>query len=455
MKKIFISVLIIVCLVGNFCTVNAEEKVDGLREKISELFMANAFTEEEMAEIERNFWQWYDKKWESELEGLNYLHKRAYPDSDEQEYEYWKKFHTRNFTKGIKITALSNTFYSSVYAQNNCLRYLFSDFQFWAVPNKWTYSHEGHFPFELILKERYSKGSNGDFNLDGTKIAPGTTTSDEDYKLYRNTDLIFWNDETMEYLIDGKELERLLLEKGETKVDEVHLIKYYGFNLYIRCGENEYILMLTPVLPTTPEEKAEFSEIFSRSQKGENLIFKLYTVEEIANYIEICRKESSTKYSTPEKPVYETEALALQSDGLLYGNERGLDLLKPLTRIEAAAILLRAMGINVNETQAQVQTFSDVEASHWGYSVAETAYDIGLIQGVGENMFAPDKRVSATEFGTMVLRAANTGEFNWEEAVDILVSKGVLTEENTKYMDFFTRGDMAKIIYEARAHGLF
>ena len=163
-------------------------------------------------------------------------------------------------------------------------------------------------------------------------------------------------------------------------------------------------------------------------------------------------KETSKMY---EKPVYETEALALQSDGLLYGNERGLDLLKPLTRIEAAAILLRAMGIDVTEAQVQAQTFSDVTTSHWGYSVAETAYDTGLILGVGENMFAPDKRVSATEFGTMVLRAANTGEFNWEEAVDILVSRGILTEENIKYMDFFTRGDMAKIIYEARAHGLF
>ena len=454
MKKIFISVLIIACLVGNLCTVNAEEKVDGLKEKISELFMANAFTEEEMVEIEQNFWQWYNKSWESELEGLNYLHKRAYPDSDEQEYEYWKKIHTPNFTKGIKITALSNNFYSSVYAQNNSLRYLFSDFQFWAVPNKWTFLHEGSFPFELTLQEVYSKGSKGDFNLDGTKIGFGTI-SDEDNKLYENTKLISWNDETMEYLIDGKELERLLLEKGETKVDEVHLIKYYGFNLYIRCRENEYILMLSPILPTTPEEKAEFSEMFSRYQNGENLIFKLYTVEEIAYYIEHCRKGSNIKYSTPEKPVYETEALALKSDGLLYGNERGLDLLKPLTRIEAAAILLRAMGINVNETQVQAQTFSDVATSHWGYSVAETAYDTGLIRGVGENMFAPDKRVSATEFGTMVLRAANTGEFNWEEAVDILVSRGILTEENTKYMDFFTRGDMAKIIYEARAHGLF
>ena len=41
-------------------------------------------------------------------------------------------------------------------------------------------------------------------------------------------------------------------------------------------------------------------------------------------------------------------------------------------------------------------------------------------------------------------------EFNREEAIDILIEKSVITEENSKTMDFFTRGDMAKIIYEAR-----
>ena len=77
------------------------------------------------------------------------------------------------------------------------------------------------------------------------------------------------------------------------------------------------------------------------------------------------------------------------------------------------------------------------------------------IKGVGDDMFAPDERVTAEQFATMVLRAGNYGEFDWQQALDILIQNGLLAEEDTADMDFFTRGDMAKIIYEAREKGLF
>lgn len=89
----------------------------------------------------------------------------------------------------------------------------------------------------------------------------------------------------------------------------------------------------------------------------------------------------------------------------------------------------------------------------WG--AAENAYNLGLVKGVGDDKFAPDESVTAVQFATMVLRAGAEPEFNWEEAINIMVSKGILSREDTTTMDFFTRGDMAKIIYEARANGLF
>ena len=42
-----------------------------------------------------------------------------------------------------------------------------------------------------------------------------------------------------------------------------------------------------------------------------------------------------------------------------------------------------------------------------------------------------------------------------EEALDILIDEGIISVEDTATMDFFTRGDMAKIIYESIAKGLF
>jgi len=92
---------------------------------------------------------------------------------------------------------------------------------------------------------------------------------------------------------------------------------------------------------------------------------------------------------------------------------------------------------------------------HWGYGAAMKAQKLGIVNGVGNNSFAPDDKVTATQFATMVLRAANTIDFDWTTALDMIIEQGIITEENAKTMDLFTRGDMAKIIYEARAKGLF
>ncbi len=138
--------------------------------------------------------------------------------------------------------------------------------------------------------------------------------------------------------------------------------------------------------------------------------------------------------------------------GLVNGNEKGLDLLKPLTRIEAAAIILRVLG--AENTTAESQTFSDVPDTHWGFNVAAEASRRGIVNGVGNDLFVPDKTVKATEFTTMLLRSAGEPDINWEQALQILIDRGIITEEDSKTMDLFTRGDMAKIIYEARLNNL-
>ena len=88
-------------------------------------------------------------------------------------------------------------------------------------------------------------------------------------------------------------------------------------------------------------------------------------------------------------------------------------------------------------------------------AAAENANKLGIVKGVGDNKFAPDRGVTLEEFATMALRAAGEQDFDWEKAAEILTERGIITEEQTKTMDLFTRGDMAKIIYEAREHGMF
>ena len=62
----------------------------------------------------------------------------------------------------------------------------------------------------------------------------------------------------------------------------------------------------------------------------------------------------------------------------------------------------------------------------------------GAIKGVGEDRFAPDEKVTGPEFSTMVLRAAGQEEFNWQNALNLLVEQGILSAENISTMDVFT-----------------
>lgn len=68
---------------------------------------------------------------------------------------------------------------------------------------------------------------------------------------------------------------------------------------------------------------------------------------------------------------------------------------------------------------------------------------------------SPNDLVTDNQFATLMLKTAgipavNTPEFDWHTCID----KGIITVEDARTMDFFTRGDMAKIIYEARVKGI-
>ena len=217
--------------------------------------------------------------------------------------------------------------------------------------------------------------------------------------------------------------------------------------LYINCDTEDFLLRLG--------EGDSYGAILPTIK-----LYKLYTASEVINSIETVYGNDwiplqvVQKDVLAEKEIYQSEAESLQAEGLLKGTEKGLDLLKPLTRVEAATMLLRAMG-EPETTESAVMTFSDVSTEHWGHGAVENAYRLGLVNGVGDGKFAPEESVTAPQFATMILRAAKTEEFNWEQAVELMIEKGILTKEETETMDFFTRGDMAKMIYEARENNIF
>ena len=410
MKKIILILLIILInTIG--VSAKAEEKVEGLKECIDSLFMTNYFSEEEIAQMDKEYMEYY-----SDYLLNNYLPARKYlgrlkTGSIEEDYELEMKEGELDFDNAIKVSQLYLRAYAQTYAQNGKLEQLFMTSYYWAVPEKnGTHRNRGHFS---------EKGENITFPFKDTSMDYESCLIDQ---------------ESIDMVRDISTIENMLLEQGENKVLDMKLfcIREYLQMLYIKTDKKEYLVRLS---------KGKYDGGYKIEYH------KLYNPDIIID--EIIRV--GIVNVNEDKPTFDTEAESLQAEGLLNGNENGLDLLKPLTRIEAAAMLLRAMGESEDSTGETV--FSDVPLTHWGNGAANKAHSLGIIKGIGDNQFAPDKQVSAEQFSTMVLRAANISDFDWKEALNILIEKGIITSENSKTMDFFTRGDMAKIIYEARAKG--
>jgi hypothetical protein len=75
----------------------------------------------------------------------------------------------------------------------------------------------------------------------------------------------------------------------------------------------------------------------------------------------------------------------------------------PVTRMEFTKILVLALGLD-QEIPSQVR-FADVGTNHWGFIYVEAAAYAGIVNGVGEGQFAPERNITRAEIATMISRA--------------------------------------------------
>ena len=159
-----------------------------------------------------------------------------------------------------------------------------------------------------------------------------------------------------------------------------------------------------------------------------------------------------------------------------YGN-------RSITRSEIVAILSRYNGsydslprfISANHT---CDTFVDVPDGQWYTSSAEWAYKNGIVNGVGNDCFAPDRTITREEFATMLYRYTNYLEVDTSARVDYsdfadsdsvsdwatdamswAVAEGLINGKPGKLLapqDTITRAEVATVIYrynnEVKAH---
>ena len=146
-------------------------------------------------------------------------------------------------------------------------------------------------------------------------------------------------------------------------------------------------------------------------------------------------------------------AAELKMMGILEGYPDGtFGLNEELTRAEALAILLRAMDVYEEALTAEYSgTFVDVPTDHWAAPLIQYAYDTSITKGTSETTFAPDTRINAAQFLTMLLRHyLGNAEIAPDTVYGFVVTQTHLSAEyilNLIDADVFYRSDMVLIVY--------
>ncbi len=144
------------------------------------------------------------------------------------------------------------------------------------------------------------------------------------------------------------------------------------------------------------------------------------------------------------------KAEALNTLGLLKGTDRGLELEKSMTRLEALIMTIRLTG---NEWTAVYGEWSHpfTDAPTWEKAAEYIGYgyEKGLIAGISATELAPNTPASAQMFATLLLRALGytDGEKTvWDNWTALLADAGLAVPDNSKP---FLRGDMADLCWAA------
>ncbi len=264
-----------------------------------------------------------------------------------------------------------------------------------------------------------------------------------------------------EFLYNTQKIEELVEDNIEEKILDCKIVVLVEKHIaYTKINDPTSGKEVQNVLATVIYLKGETTDygikIYTIDQlkKEDSYLddFKVYTMAEIiqstGEYERIKNKEM-----LETKETYQTEAESLQRDGILQGTDKGLELLKPLSRIEATTILVRILGLE-NQATSATSYFADISSDNWGAKYANIAYDAGITKGVDNGNFAPNQTITSSQFVTLLLRSQGETEIDWQTAINLLVEREIITQAQADKMDLFTRGDMAKIIYEFRNKGL-
>lgn len=401
----------------------------GFNENFKKLFMEYYYSQEELDAMYQDRLDDYNNRiWPKHYSEIYKYTGTMMTDSPENDYKLLYDIYLDgvNYNKAAKVQFMCSNKYMFQYADTDRLDYLLSDKYYWVAQN-----------YNL---GRYYYNENIEFQRTITEIFDDSQTSK-----------FFISERSRQIFDDPTLIEKSLINKGETEVTDMKFFcmpypAWISF-LYIETPKNEYLAKIGVSSDYDVIANLELGTLYTVNEMMDALanteLAKLYTIKYRMIELEEARKHT-----------YDSEAESLQQQGLLQGNENGLDLLKPLTRAEAVTLLIRAMGLEDQTSNYKVSHFADIASDNWASPYAALAKEEGITNGISDTEFAPDDPVTADQFATFTLRATGESDFDYTQGMQILIDRGIITEEESETMDLFTRGDMAKIIYEAREKGL-
>ncbi|MBC7765716.1 MAG: S-layer homology domain-containing protein, partial [Hyphomonadaceae bacterium] len=129
----------------------------------------------------------------------------------------------------------------------------------------------------------------------------------------------------------------------------------------------------------------------------------------LALAVVFCVMLSTVAFAVPTDVVgtkYESAATRLGALGIMIGDTDGnFNPEKVVTRAEMAKIVVYMVGsAAAAESAKDSSKFSDV-GTHWASGFISVAASLGIVNGMGDNKFAPDAEVTYAQAVTMVVRA--------------------------------------------------
>ena len=164
-----------------------------------------------------------------------------------------------------------------------------------------------------------------------------------------------------------------------------------------------------------------------------------------------------TVYSDPMEPLVipvmsedDATAQGLYELGILKGTGNGLELERNITRAEAVALIFRVHYENIGAIGMPSPEFDDLD-NHWAYKEVTAAKKMGIVEGVGDRKFEPDRIVTGREFAKMLMSTLGYKNVTIENVYDMALDAELLTNNYAKIVvetnATLLRSDAARILW--------